>query len=138
MFDISTLCMIFLGIWCLTIIIVSAKQEKKHLDRELKLDKENITQHYEYVKERSLLKARIEELEGIIERLQAKIKELYKPYSRYVISCPQCRETYTLAFDELYKGGLGECTCYKCGHKYKQAENVHNMIYPTSLKEDEE
>lgn len=66
-------------------------------------------------------------LEYIVEKDTSFLSYYYNKNEseNITIRCPHCGDTYTLKSEkEMVNGGNDLVSCYKCGHRYKQIENI--------------
>lgn len=67
-------------------------------------------------------------LEYVVEKDTLCLSDCYKykeDLKNITIKCPNCGDVYTLLSEkEMANGGNDLVSCYKCGHKYKQKENI--------------
>ena len=66
-------------------------------------------------------------LEYVIEKDASCLSYYYNKdeLKNITIKCPHCGDIYTLKSEkEMANGGNDLVSCYKCGHRYKQIENI--------------
>ena len=65
-------------------------------------------------------------IEYIIEKDASCLSSYYKEDLKDItIKCPNCGDIYTLKSEkEMANGGNDLVSCYKCGYRYRQIDNI--------------